>query len=108
MVREAQLIDLRGRHRRTEQIALHFGAAERAQQFLLLSRLNTLRGRRHVAFRGDIHHRLHDAGRAVRLCDIVDEAAVDLDLVEWKALQIAQRGITGAEIVQRDTPMARS
>src|SRR5258706_14353337 len=38
----------------------------------------------------------------MRLCDIVDEAAVDLDLVERKALQIAQRGIAGAEIVECD------
>ena len=34
--------------------------------------------------------------------DILDEGAVDLDLVEREALQIAQRGIAGAEIVQRD------
>ena len=31
-----------------------------------------------------------------------DEAAVDLDLVEREALQIAQRRIAGAEIVERD------
>ena len=34
--------------------------------------------------------------------EFVDEAAVDLDLVERKALQVAQRRIAGAEIVQRD------
>ena len=34
--------------------------------------------------------------------DVADEAAVDLDLVEREALQIAQRGKAGAEIVQRD------
>ena len=37
-----------------------------------------------------------------RLGDAVDEAAVDLDLVEREAAQIAQRRISGAEIVQRD------
>src|SRR5580704_4622609 len=31
-----------------------------------------------------------------------DEAAVDLDLVERKALQIAERRVAGAEIVERD------
>jgi hypothetical protein len=36
------------------------------------------------------------------LRDIGDEAAVDLDLVERKTLQVGQRGIAGAEIVQRD------
>ena len=34
--------------------------------------------------------------------EVVDEGAVDLDLVEREALQIAQRGIAGAEIVKRD------
>jgi hypothetical protein len=75
----------------TEQIALHFGAAERAQQFLLLLRLGALRGRRHVACGCDTHDRLDNRGRAIRLYQVVHEAAVDLDLVERKALQIAQR-----------------
>jgi hypothetical protein len=44
----------------------------------------------HVARGGDVHHGLHDRGRAVEL-DVGDEAAVDLDLVERKPLQIAQR-----------------
>ena len=45
---------------------------------------------------------MHDAGRPFRLGDVGDEAAVDLDLVEREALQIAQRGVAGAEIVERD------
>ena len=95
--------DVGGRFRRAEQIALHFRAAERTKQFQLLLRLDALRGRRHVAFGGDVHHCPHDAGRSVRLGDVVDEAAVDLDLVERKTLQIAERGIAGAEIVERDS-----
>ena len=35
--------------------------------------------------------------------DVLDEATVDLDLVEREALQIAQRGVAGPEIVHRDT-----
>lgn len=65
-VREAQPVDLGGRLWRTKQIALHFGAAEPAKQFLLLLRFNALRGRRHVACRGDIHYRLHNAGTTRR------------------------------------------
>ncbi len=34
--------------------------------------------------------------------EILDEGAIDLDLVEREALQVAQRGIAGAEIVERD------
>ena len=56
----------------------------------LLLGLDALRSRRHVALGGDVHHRPHDAGRAAGLSDVVDEAAVDLDFVERKALQIAQ------------------
>jgi hypothetical protein len=73
---------------RAEQVTLHFLAAERAQQFMLLRRLDALCDRNHVACCGDIHHSLHNAGGPVRLRQVVDEAAVDLDLVEWKALQI--------------------
>ena len=94
--------DLRRWFCRTEQVTLHFGTAQRAQQFLLLFGLDALGRRRHIACRGDIHHRLHDAGGAVRFGDVVDETAVDLDLVKRKPLQVAQRGISGAEIVQCD------
>jgi hypothetical protein len=45
----------------TEQIALHLGAAERAQQLLLLLGLGAFRRRRHVARGRDIHHGLHVA-----------------------------------------------
>src|SRR5665213_906513 len=38
----------------------------------------------------------------IRAGNVLDEAAVDLDLVERKALQVTERGIAGAEIVQRD------
>src|SRR5690349_10274349 len=34
--------------------------------------------------------------------DVADERLVDLDLVEWKAAQVAQARIAGAEIVHRD------
>ena len=43
----------------------------------------------------------HDSRRAVDL-DVADEGAVDLDLVEREPLQIAQRRVAGAEIVERD------
>ena len=38
--------------------------------------------------------------RAVR--EVSDERAVDLDRVHRQALQVPQRGVSGAEIVQRD------
>jgi len=37
-----------------------------------------------------------------------DEAAVDLDLVERQSLQIAQAGIAGAEVVEREPHAERA
>ncbi|GCC48752.1 hypothetical protein chiPu_0033275, partial [Chiloscyllium punctatum] len=68
----------------------------------LLLGLDTFRGRRHVARGGNVHDGLDDRGRRAGSGKILDEGAVDLDLVERKALQIAQRRIAGAEIVERD------
>ena len=45
--------------------------------------------------------RLHDGFRLRVTFHVADETAVDLDLVEWKAAQVAQAGIAGAEIVHR-------
>ena len=38
----------------------------------------------------------------VDVCDVAHKTTIDFDLVERKALQIAQRRIAGAEIVERD------
>jgi hypothetical protein len=89
-------------YRRAEPKTLHFLAAEGAQHFVLLRRLDALRDRDHMARRGDIHHGLHNAGGPVGFGNIGDEAAIDLDFIEWKALQVAQRRIAGSEIVQRN------
>src|SRR5207247_8088304 len=44
-----------------------------------------------------------DDGSRVRIVlQIAYERAVDLDLVEWEAAKVAQRGITGPEVVHRD------
>src|SRR6266851_3874526 len=43
-----------------------------------------------------------DVERAGIFRDVLYERAIDLDLVERKALQIGQRGIAGAKIVHRD------
>src|SRR6185312_16616856 len=87
------------RHRRAEQITLHFRAAERAQRLRLLVRLDAFRGGGDLPRRGDVDDRLDDVARIIAVADTTDERAVDLDLVERKPLQIAQRGIARAEIV---------
>src|SRR3954451_21613284 len=101
-VREQQPPDICGRYRGAEQIALHFGTAEDVEQISLLLGLDTLRRRRHVAGSRDVHHGLGDGGGCGGTADIPAEGAIDLYLVEPETLQVAERGIPGAEIVQRD------
>ena len=47
-------------------------------------------------------HGAHDVERADAVGDVLHERAVDLDLVEGEALQVAERGIAGAEVVHGD------
>src|SRR5947208_7056667 len=49
-----------------------------------------------------------DRARAFAGDQILDEAAIDLELVEREALQVAERRITRAEIVQRDAHAERA
>ena len=63
---------------------------------------------------GDLHvvaetgERLDDLVADRIVVDVGHEAAVDLELVERQAMDVAQRGIAGAEIVQRDAAAASS
>ena len=57
---------------------------------------------------GELGDRADDRARALAGEQVLDEAAVDLELVEREALQIAQRRIAGAEIVERDADAERS
>ncbi|MHC2438586.1 hypothetical protein ACVMB0_005961 [Bradyrhizobium sp. USDA 4451] len=57
---------------------------------------------------GDRDHRADNRGRARVAGDFLDEAAVDLDLVEREPLQILQRRVAGAEIVERDVDAERT
>ena len=57
---------------------------------------------------GELGDRMDDRARAVAGQQVVDEAAVDLELVEREALQIAERRIAGAEIVERDADAERA
>src|SRR5689334_5000115 len=81
--------DFRGGNRRAEQIALHLRAAELAQELALPFLLDAFGGRRHVAGFRNVDHGLDDRGRSVPVADVLDEGAVDLDLVEGEAVQVA-------------------
>src|SRR5207247_249502 len=89
-----------GRHQAAEIIALHRVALVGAQKTQLTLSLHTLGNRLHVEGAG---HRDDGPGER-RVIDAIDYAAderlIDLDGIERKALEVAQTGITRAEIVQ--------
>src|SRR4030088_1666119 len=85
-----QLLDLGGRPRRTEQEALHFVAAFGAEPVELINGLHAFGCRGDVeaaAKAGDRSHNRHAIGA---LREILYERAIDLDLVERKATEIAE------------------
>src|SRR5216117_1666845 len=99
--REVHLLDLVGGSWLAEQKALHLRAALEFDRIELMLRFHALGSGHHAEAFGQSSHRPHDVERA-RALDVLDEGAIDLDAVEWEALQMAERGITGAEVVQSD------
>src|SRR3546814_1347021 len=90
------------RHGLAVDIALDMADVEPPDQVELVERFDTLGGRFHLERLGQRDDRGDD--RAVarpRLGRAANEALVDLDLVERRRLQIAERRIAGAEIVAR-------
>src|SRR5579885_104059 len=95
-----QLFHLGGGARLAEQVALRLRAALAAQEFKLGRRLDALGRGGDAEAAAEAGHGAHDGERIVARGDILDERAVDLDLVEWEASEIAERRIAGAEIVE--------
>src|SRR5262249_26173009 len=95
------LIDRFGAAGAAEAVALHHVHAGRAQEELLLGRLDAFGGHLHAETAAEADHGVDDRGRIRGALDRVHEAAVDLELVEREAAQIEQARITGTEIVER-------
>src|SRR5262249_4499699 len=97
-----QPVERLARRRPSEQEALHLLAAGEPEQYALLLSLDTLGEQRQPERPAEsdngLHYRLGIGAAAERL----DEALVDLELVELEALQIGQAGIAGAEIDDRE------
>src|SRR5262245_38446009 len=90
------------RSRASEQIALRFIAALAPEQGELSVGLDALGEDRDVEALAERQHRADDRlGLRVGL-DLVHEQAVELDLVEGERAQRIERGVAGAEIVERD------
>src|SRR5687768_5906487 len=85
-----------------DQIALDLVAAFGTQHFELLGRLHAFGEHRDAEAAAEADDRADDRSRLGVVDHVLNEAAVDLDLVEREHPEIAQRRITGAEIVHRD------
>src|SRR5262249_26089105 len=100
-------IELGGGLRPIEQEALHLRAPGGAQQFKLFCGLHALARGIELERAAEPCHRADDR-RAVRpVGELGHERLVDLDLVERKHAQIAERRVAGAEIVEHDVNAAR-
>ena len=81
---------LANRHRRAIEEALDVGTAEIANPLELLLGFDALGRRCHAEIVGKARDRMNDGVRLRIVTEPLDEAAVDLDLVEGEAAQIAQ------------------
>ncbi len=88
--------------RAAEDVTLDLAAAELPDQVEIVVRLHALGGRIHAKRLGERDDGADDRAVAVRgRRGAANEALVDLDLVERRFLQIAERAVAGAEIVER-------
>ena len=96
-----QGLQLADRDRPAEDEALDIGEAGFAGVAQLFLGLDPLSHRLHLQRAGQIGDGLGDSAVAGIFADAAHEALIDLDRVELMGAQRAQRGIAGAEIVER-------
>ena len=108
MVRDPRAVDvgsdeerfeLRRRHRLGEQVALHARAAERDERLELGYLLHPFRYRPQVEVLGQREDGVYHARVAPVRAQGGDECPVDLQLVDGQPLEVGQRRVTGAEVV---------
>src|ERR1700761_4399935 len=94
--------DFAGRNRLAIKIPLNLDTALEIEAAHLLLGLYTFGGRRHSKADAKTRDRANDGKAALVDQQVAHERLVDLDLVERETAQIADTGITGAEIVHRN------
>ena len=97
-----QLREGLGDHGPAEVVSLRFITFVVPQKRELFPGLHPLRYHPEAETLGHPDHRGHDAGVAVGRGDLTDEGLVDLEGIDRKLAEIAQAGIAGAEVVDRD------
>jgi hypothetical protein len=95
-------VDILDRAGTFEQITLQRRYAGQSQQLILLPRFHTLGRHRDTEIVGKRERRRNDRDVFGALRQILSKRFANLDLVGRKHRQLAQRRVTGAEIVQRD------
>ena len=90
-----------GAHRRADQIALHLVAAEAAQPQQLALGLDALGDHPQAEAVAEIDDRAHDHLVVQVVLEVLDEGLVDLQPLHRQPLDVGQRRVAGAEIVDR-------
>src|SRR5437868_752039 len=88
-------------HRLRKQEALAVVAAELLDPLELLGPLDTLGHRLELHGGGELHYRPDECRLVVAASQARHEGSVDLEDVDGEAGQVAERGIPGAEVVER-------
>src|SRR5450756_257412 len=88
-------------HRPAEQITLAFVATLRRHQLQLLFRLDAFGDHDFVEAGAEAGDGADDGAGVALVAEIADERLVDLDLIEGELAQVVERGVAGAEVVER-------
>src|SRR5579862_2254856 len=97
-----QLLDLRAQRRLGEVVPLRAVAAEAQKLVELPGALDSLGHRHEAEHLGHVDDRGGERELLRALVDVVDERLVDLEDVDRKLPDVAERGVAGAEVVDRD------
>src|SRR5690348_257869 len=100
-------LQVRGSDRLVEEEALTELAAEILQAVELLLQLDPFGDRLQLQRLAERDYRARECGFRIAPADVIDERLVDFENVDREALQIAERGVPGAEIVDRETNAER-
>ena len=107
-VRAIEAAQVGGGLRRREEVALGLVAVERDQRDELLLGLDAFGGDAQAERVGQTDDRRDDRGVAGIGAEAAHERTVDLHGVDREPLQVAERGVAGAEVVDRELHAERA
>lgn len=93
--------ELFGNYRTAEKVSLAFAASFFLQKMQLFLGLHALGDYAMFQALSDVNHRAENGGIVGIRGNIIDEAAIHLQSVQWEFSQIAEAGIAHSKIVDR-------